>query len=293
MVNKNTNLIIIEIKVLFNIWYLYSSKEILPQGHKTTKKTLDTYQEHMGSGKTRANPTNRPTVRHPSHDHPLRVFKSQEGDEIICSGCELELIGQAYKCTKSECSYFLHKSCFNLPGETLHKSHPNHPLTLVHSPPYDQSIFSCDACGEHGSGFAYHCSNCQYDVHVGCAFVPETVKREDHEHPLTLLYNTPCKGSEDGVTFICDVCEEDMQENLWVYYCKECDYGTHVRSCATYEDIAPKKREEKGETSSAASEMKSEMDAKMEMAMMQAQLDAIDAAGSYVGSWEPRRRYYW
>nr|VDD16333.1 unnamed protein product [Brassica oleracea] len=156
----------------------------------------------MGSGKTRANPTNRPTVRHPSHDHPLRVFKSQEGDEIICSGCELELIGQAYKCTKSECSYFLHKSCFNLPGETLHKSHPNHPLTLVHSPPYDQSIFSCDACGEHGSGFAYHCSKCQYDVHVGCAFVPETVKREDHEHPLTLLYNTPCKGSEDGVTFI-------------------------------------------------------------------------------------------
>ncbi|KAF2602908.1 hypothetical protein F2Q70_00028830 [Brassica cretica] len=107
----------------------------------------------------------KPSVRHPSHNHPLRGHKALAEEEIICSGCDLDLIGAAFKCTKSECDYFLHKSCFELP--------------------------------------------------------------------------------------------------------------------------------QKGETSSAASEMKSEMDAKMEMAMMQAQLDAIDAAGSYVGSWEPRRRYYW
>ncbi|CAN6836287.1 unnamed protein product [Brassica oleracea] len=260
-------------------------------------------------------PVNRPSVRHPSHNHQLRIFKSQEGDEIICSGCELDLIGQAFKCTKKDCDYFLHKSCFDLPRETKHKTHSDHPLTLLHSPPYGHS-YTCDACGQYGSGFTYNCSECQYGVHVGCAFIPETVKREDHDHPLTLVYNTPCKGREDGAMFICDVCEEDMSENLWVYYCKECDYGTHVHSCAVYEDHQPKKGGGEGgrgggESSSAAarmkslmkaqdemaasaaSEMKSEMDAKMEMAMMQAQLDAIDAAGSYVGSWEPRRRYYW
>ncbi|CAE6017491.1 unnamed protein product [Arabidopsis arenosa] len=253
----------------------------------------------MGSGKTRAKPTNRPSVRHPSHNHPLRVFKSKEEDEIICSGCERDLIGEAFKCTKSECDYFLHKSCFNLPDEIYHKSHTNHPLTLLHSPPNGLSTYTCDACGEYGSAFTYHCSECKYHVHVGCAFVPENVEREDHEHPLTLLYNTPCKGRKDGVMFICDVCEVDMSENLWVYYCKECDYGTHVHSCATYEDNEPKKgEEEEGESSSSsASRIKSLMEAEKEMREMaiihQLQLDALDAAGSYVGSWEPRRKYYW
>ncbi|ESQ28969.1 hypothetical protein EUTSA_v10023934mg, partial [Eutrema salsugineum] len=180
----------------------------------------------MGSEKT----IDCPSVKHPSHNHPLWVFKSQEEDEIICSGCELDLTGQAFKCMKKDCDYFLHKSCFDLPGEITHKSHPDHPLTLLYSPPYGQS-YGCNACGELGSGFTYNCSECQYDVHVGCAFIPETAEPEDHEHPLTLLYNTPCKGREDGVMFICDVCEEDMSEDLWVYYCKECDYGTHVQSC--------------------------------------------------------------
>ncbi|KAJ4904227.1 Cysteine/Histidine-rich C1 domain family protein [Raphanus sativus] len=117
-------------------------------------------------------PVNRPSVRHPSHNHPLRIFKSQEEDEIICSGCELDLIGQAFKCTKKDCDYFLHKSCFDLPRETNHKSHLNHPLTLLHSPPYGHS-YTCDACGQYGSGFTYNCSECQYDVHVGCVFIPE------------------------------------------------------------------------------------------------------------------------
>ncbi|KAL0844884.1 hypothetical protein Bca101_018130 [Brassica carinata] len=50
-----------------------------------------------------------PSVKHPSHKHPLHIFKAQEEDEIICSGCELEITGEAFKCTKSDCDYFLHK----------------------------------------------------------------------------------------------------------------------------------------------------------------------------------------
>ncbi|CAH8265932.1 unnamed protein product [Arabidopsis lyrata] len=242
-------------------------------------------------------PVNRPSVRHPSHNHPLRVFKARDKDEVVCSGCELELTGQAFKCMKSDCDYFLHKSCFDLPRETNHKSHPNHSLTLLHSPPYGQS-YTCDACGEYGSGFTYNCSECQYDVHVGCAFIPETVEREDHEHPLTLLYNTPCKGREDGAKFICDVCEEDMSENLWVYYCKECDYGTHVHSCAVYEDDEPKKRVgggEEGEASSAVTRMKSLMKAQDEMAALQLEARIRnDTNNAILDLWDsPKRRYYW
>ncbi|KAL0844882.1 hypothetical protein Bca101_018128 [Brassica carinata] len=136
-------------------------------------------------------PVNRPSVKHPSHKHPLHIFKAQEEDEIICSGCELELTGEALKCTKSDCDHFLHKSCFDLPREINHKSHPNHPLTLLHSPPYEGNAYGCDACGQYGSSFIYHCSKCQYDVHVGCAFLPDTLESEDHEHMLTLVFNSP------------------------------------------------------------------------------------------------------
>ncbi|KAL1214271.1 Protein VACUOLELESS GAMETOPHYTES [Cardamine amara subsp. amara] len=194
----------------------------------------------MASGNTRAKLMNRPSVRHPSHNHPLRFFKSQEEDEIICSGCELELIGQAFKCTKSECDYFLHKSCFDLRGEIHHKCHPNHSLILLYSAPYRRPRYICNACDANGTGFTYHCSECRYDVHVGCAFIPEKIEREDHEHQLTLLYNRPCKGRKDGAMCICDVCKEDMLENCWVYYCKTCDYGTHTYLCVTNEDKEPK-----------------------------------------------------
>ncbi|XP_010506363.1 PREDICTED: uncharacterized protein LOC104782985 [Camelina sativa] len=211
-------------------------------------------------------PANRPAVRHMSHNHPLHVFKARDKDEISCSGCNLDLTGQAFKCTKSECDYFLHKSCFDLPRETNHKSHPKHSLTLLHSPPNGQ-FYTCHACGEYGSGFVYNCAECQYDVHVGCVFLAETVKGEDHEHPLILLYNTPCKGNDDGAMFICDVCEVYMSGNLWVYYCKECDYGTHVHACAVYEDNEPKERRGKGEgeESSTAAIVESFMKAQYEI----------------------------
>uniref|UniRef100_A0A1J3FMA5 Putative nucleoredoxin 1 n=2 Tax=Noccaea caerulescens TaxID=107243 RepID=A0A1J3FMA5_NOCCA len=235
-------------------------------------------------------PVNRPSMRHPSHNHPLRVFKAQEEDEIICSGCELELTGQAFKCTKSDCDYFLHKSCIDLPREINHKSHPDHPLTLLHSSPYGQA-YTCDACGQYGSAFTYHCSECQYDVHVGCAFIPEIVEREDHEHTLTLIYNTPCKGLEDGVTFICDVCEETMSENLWVYYCKECDYGTHVHSCAVYEKHEPKKERGGEEAILEALRMESLMNARQELENMRIR-NKINNSVIHFGD-EPERRYYW
>jgi len=123
------------------------------------------------------------------------------------------------------------------------------------------------------------------------------VEREDHEHPLTLLYNTPCKGCEDGAMFICNVCEEDMSENLWVYYCKECDYGTHVHSCAVYEDDEPNNRGgEEGEAmSSAVSRMKSLMKAEDELAAVQLEARMKrDANNAILGLYaEPKRRYYW
>ncbi|CAL9236881.1 unnamed protein product [Arabidopsis halleri] len=226
----------------------------------------------------------KPSVRHPSHSHPLRGHKAQVEEEIICSGCDLDLIGAAFKCTKSECDYFLHKSCFELPRETRHKAHPDHPLTLLYSPPYE-STYTCDACGEYGSGFTYNCSICQYDVHVGCVSMPESVEREGHAHPLTLLYRSPY---QNGLIFNCDVCQETVPDNLWSYYCKECDYGTHLHSCVVEEEEEEEEEPirggggsgrgstnsggNKGGRGSAASELAAMLEAQREMEKMQIEL---------------------
>ncbi|CAL5380603.1 unnamed protein product [Camellia sinensis] len=119
---------------------------------------------------------------HFSHRHLLNFTEVGEEDEIICSGCELNLSGSAaYSCTKSNCSFTIHTSCFELPQQIRHRSHPKHPLILLSSPPYTDGEFTSDARGESGVAFTYHCSTCSFDLHVGCASLPESEDCDDHE----------------------------------------------------------------------------------------------------------------
>ncbi|CAI9764946.1 unnamed protein product [Fraxinus pennsylvanica] len=133
-------------------------------------------------------------VNHFSHRHPLELSEVHEEKEekgAICSGCELEITGgSAYTCTKPKCTFILHNACFELPRQVRHKSHPKHPLSLHFSPPYSDREFRCDACGNSGHGFTFHCKTCKFDLHVACASLPEIEHREDHEHPLSLLYSS-------------------------------------------------------------------------------------------------------
>ncbi|KAL1191951.1 Protein VACUOLELESS GAMETOPHYTES [Cardamine amara subsp. amara] len=197
----------------------------------------------MASGRPATHP-----VIHPSHNHPLRGYNAQVEDEIICSGCNQDLIGAAYKCTKSECDYFLHKLCFELPPKIRDNCHPNHLLTLLYSPPYDHSIYTCNACGEYGSGFAYNCSICQYDVHIRCVCMPESMKHDDHVHPLALVYSSPYP---KGAIVTCDVCNKTISQNLWSYSCRLCNYDKHLHSCVTDEEqetcVAEEEEEEEPE----------------------------------------------
>ncbi|CAI9103223.1 OLC1v1001671C1 [Oldenlandia corymbosa var. corymbosa] len=92
---------------------------------------------------------------------------------------------------------------------------------------YDQ--FTCNACRENGSGFVYNCAKCSFDLHVDSAALPETVIRKDYADPLKLLYSNPFRNTE--FIFTCNVCGASVDENAWVYYCRECDFGTNVE-CA-------------------------------------------------------------
>lgn len=175
-------------------------------------------------------------IKHFSHSDPLLICRVQEQDSTICSCCEQDIVaGLAYSCAKLNCNFYLHKSCFDLPCDIRHKSHPKHPLKLLPCSPYKNGEFTCNACYGNGKGFTYHCLVCKYDLHVDCASLPETVKREDHKHPLRILYMSPIiylNIQQEGMTFSCDVCKENIHDSCWVYYCQECDFGTHL-GCVT------------------------------------------------------------
>lgn len=176
--------------------------------------------------------TKRQGVNHFSHPHPLLVCHVQEDDPVICSCCEQGISdGLIYSCTILNCNFYLHKSCFDLPSEIQHKSHPQHAFKLLGRSSYKNGEFCCNACCENGKGFVYNCLVCKYDLHVDCASLPASVKRDDHDHPLRLLYTDPITHmniQQEGMTFSCDVCKEVVQDGSWSYLCQDCDFGTHL-----------------------------------------------------------------
>ncbi|XP_057512050.1 uncharacterized protein LOC130794214 [Actinidia eriantha] len=149
-------------------------------------------------------------VKHFSHRHPLHHSQLLAVDNINCSGCEKKISGSAYRCVEPGCKFTLHMACFGLPKELKHDSHPAHPLSLLLSPAYkEHGTFTCDACLSIGTAFSYHCSACQFDLHTNCAFLPETVRRVDHSHPLTLIYSLPFLKEDQlpkDTDATCDVC---------------------------------------------------------------------------------------
>ncbi|KAI3498562.1 hypothetical protein L1887_34338 [Cichorium endivia] len=176
-------------------------------------------------------------IMHFSHPHTLFMVNLQgEGKKVSCSGCEETLDGKlGYSCVKENCNFHLHESCFHLKKEIQHKSHPEHPLTLLSLAPYGNKNgeFTCNACFSDGTGFTYHCPICKFDLHIRCVSFPETVKRSDHEHMLKLYYSCPVEGEE--YTLSCNVCHMAVEKDRWAYYCETCDYCTHL-GCVDYEE---------------------------------------------------------
>ncbi|CAI9103226.1 OLC1v1001674C1 [Oldenlandia corymbosa var. corymbosa] len=183
-------------------------------------------------------PEIKPTkLSHFSHRHPLELLEVEEKDALLCSGCELQLQGAAYNCTKPSCDFILHDSCTDLPRQLKHNSHPKHRLILQFHPPY-RGEFTCNACGDVGHGFSYHCSTCNFDLHVECASLPEVENREDHEHPFVLLYSSSFPATKDDgkgkkaaemqSLFNCYVCDGPVENGRWMYRCSGCPRGAHL-----------------------------------------------------------------
>ncbi|XP_017232759.1 uncharacterized protein LOC108206851 [Daucus carota subsp. sativus] len=207
-----------------------------------------------------------------SHDRTFYVHKSCVTEQVLrCYGCSKTVIGlPTYICHDNhniDCrNFFLHKTCATLPNQINHKSHTQHPLTLV---PRRDCV--CKVCRRTWKLFTYACMVCDFDVCVFCAFEqkqralgheghkkhrPAMLLLEQHKvrqehfshpnHPLILIAdeimvddatcyicNTPVRGT---CTYICPINDIDCRNFYLHMSCaelpREIYFQNHKQHCA-------------------------------------------------------------
>uniref|UniRef100_A0A2N9GBW6 DC1 domain-containing protein n=1 Tax=Fagus sylvatica TaxID=28930 RepID=A0A2N9GBW6_FAGSY len=156
-------------------------------------------------------------IKHFSHEHDLKLSDEVQNNKI-CNGCVRAIHPPFYSCGK--CSFFLHKSCVELPRRKRHPLH-QHSLTLLQEAPYYKGRFWCDACWQSCNGFTYHCKTCNFYLDVQCSLISDILTHEGHEHRL-ILSNTPYNQKCNG----CDY------ESKNLFRCTTCGFALDFR-CAT------------------------------------------------------------
>lgn len=119
-------------------------------------------------------------ILHPSHPHPLALFKSSEIDSGQCDGCKGHMAKAVYRCRM--CNYDLHQFCATLPLKTNHPKHPEHALSLLFEPPNATNTFTCGVCQEQGKGWLFHCAKCRFNLHPGCAKISHELPHASFAH---------------------------------------------------------------------------------------------------------------
>ncbi|XP_049399758.1 uncharacterized protein LOC125863777 [Solanum stenotomum] len=186
--------------------------------------------------------------QHFSHPHILKPIVNPT-ETLTCNACEQpNITSNFYGCTT--CQYYLHENCLNAPRFLHHSSHPSHHLTLLPVPTYSNRSYTCKACGSAGNGCSFSCACCDFDIHMQCALLPQTVVLpQQHHHELELIFESPYDDDADENTvFVCDVCHDNADLNNWLYYCADCDFGTHLK-CAISKSVRqqePKQRKRRG-----------------------------------------------
>ncbi|KAL3512493.1 hypothetical protein ACH5RR_025210 [Cinchona calisaya] len=179
-----------------------------------------------------------PNMKHFSHPHELQLQQiglANVNDQYpTCSACKLPaLVGENMYICKS-CNFLLHLACAEFPQLITHPAHKNHILTLLPVAAYPGGFFNCDACNCQGNGFSYHCSSCEYDLHVLCASKPLKFTHKFHSCQLDLTFTSPYSNTKG---FSCDVCKK-FGCKQWLYRCASCEFDVHL-DCTSASSPAP------------------------------------------------------
>ncbi|KAK7378259.1 hypothetical protein VNO80_03697 [Phaseolus coccineus] len=168
-------------------------------------------------------------MEHFSHIHPLllKQEKINNNNRVLCSGCEDPISGPVFSC--DQCNYNLHKTCAEMPRHVKHPFHPEHPLVLLSTSPYE-GRYVCDSCRGIFQNFVYHCYICSYDLDVSCASQCNPDDGHKHEfmsvtNPQSFVcYACGLQGNE-GLACLCTICQ------IWVHSsCAELPLAVKIKS---------------------------------------------------------------
>ena len=152
-------------------------------------------------------------IKHFSHEHDLKLTYEDVHNNEKCHGCVRSIFPPFYNCAK--CSFFLHKSCANLPMTK------QHPLTLLPKAPTTSKTILCDVYGQVSNGFIYFCQPCWFRIDVQCSLISDILTHKGHKHQL-FLSNTTQKQK-------CSCCDN---ERCQVFRCTTCEFALDFK-CAT------------------------------------------------------------
>ncbi|KAM3704705.1 hypothetical protein ACJW31_03G025700 [Castanea mollissima] len=157
-------------------------------------------------------------IKHFSHEHDLKLTDEEVHNNEKCDGCVRAISPPFYSCAK--CSFFLHKSCANLPMKMQHPLH-QHPLILLPKFPRYRNWFWCDTCDQYCDGFVYMCLSCYFNIDVQCSLISDIFTHKGHKHRLFLSYT--------GFLQSCSSCGNRRYK---VLRCTTCEFALDFK-CAT------------------------------------------------------------
>ncbi|KAH7853627.1 hypothetical protein Vadar_004845 [Vaccinium darrowii] len=158
-------------------------------------------------------------LEHFGHGHPLILFDEQMSNELssgskgnLCEACVEPILAPFYGCT--QCNYFLHKCCAELPTKIWHPFHTEHPLDLLPEASEERSLNWCECCFKPCNGFSFKCSQCpEFCLDVKCGSLSGPIKHVAHKHLLTpksvpVKYCSACgRLLPTKFGFVCDLCD--------------------------------------------------------------------------------------
>ncbi|PWA76648.1 DC1, C1-like, Zinc finger, RING/FYVE/PHD-type [Artemisia annua] len=175
-----------------------------------------------------------------SHQHPLVLVDTTKPTsstlschdpmkkvELICNGCVRTIMDSPfYTCADEDerCSFVLHEWCTRLPAELEnHPGHLQHTLVFMPKVPYKPfGVFECDVCKFNCNGFVYCCIECEYNVDVCCAFIPDKITHKAHPNHLLSRVTKRLLGDDR-----CRLCFWTFYSDSFTFSCQDCGFHIH------------------------------------------------------------------
>lgn len=152
--------------------------------------------------------------------HTLKLQNNNGHDITFCTTCSTLTNGFMYKCIEFFPQTQIDLSCCLAPRRLKHEYH-KHPLLLRPS-----TSKNCNAClSETNPTFEYGCETCSdIQIHPHCALsFPKEFSHRWDSHSISLIY-PPIYYK--GLRY-CELCELEVNQEAWLYHCRECDQSFH------------------------------------------------------------------